>query len=326
MIDDKEILLATIARAIHDSGWNVLFLNNEHPFKINIYNELESINLKIIIYNITYGGYPRSREEYRIQIKIRKIPITDESNFRTLILGYWDEMEVFAGFDLNKHRTPKWSSSLQVKKDYLEKAYQNGFSIYDKGNNEIVVAFRPDFFIEYVKNLGQLHNFGQYEKDIKILNKVAGELEINDSLINEVSLRRRTTVIQVTKRLRESNFNLRVLTAYGFKCSMCGIQLKLIDAAHILPVGVEGSNDATYNGVALCALHHRAYDRALVTFDEKYRITKSKNRMKYLESIRQDSGIAKFISDLKPNLLLPPDKNDRPHIDFVKQANEFRGW
>ena len=47
---------------------------------------------------------------------------------------------------------------------------------------------------------------------------------------------------------------------------MCGIQLGLIDAAHIIPHSNEKGTDDLDNGISLCPLHHRAYDRAFDLF------------------------------------------------------------
>lgn len=326
MIYLKKGLLDIVLKAIHESGWNYLILSKDHPFKLRIYNEIESFNLKIIIYNITHGGYPRSKEEYRIQVK--EPTLDDELGYKTLILGYWDEMNIFSGFDLQKHKgAPGYSSSMQVKKDYLEEAYKNGFSIYDKGNGETVVCFVPTFLVEYAKNLNELHSFGKSRKDLSILNDIANNsLELNDTVLENVTAARRTTIVTVKKKLRDSSFKSRVLTAYSYQCAICGIQLKLIDAAHILPVGADISTDETFNGVALCSLHHRAYDQALITFDSKYRLLINFVKMDYLKNIGHDGGKRKFINALKPMIFLPPDISDRPNVELIKQANKYRGW
>ena len=66
---------------------------------------------------------------------------------KTLILGWWTEGSVFAGFDVRKHSAPLgFSPSLQIRKHSLELAAESGFAPSDKGNQEIAIAFRPDFF------------------------------------------------------------------------------------------------------------------------------------------------------------------------------------
>lgn len=46
------------------------------------------------------------------------------------------------------------------------------------------------------------------------------------------------------------------------------MQLRLIDAAHILPVGAKDSNDEVNNGLCLALTYYRAYDRCLIYLDE----------------------------------------------------------
>ena len=53
---------------------------------------------------------------------------------------------------------------------------------------------------------------------------------------------------------------------------MCGIQLDLVDAAHIVPHAHPKGLDAVSNGLALCALHHRSYDTGLLYVDGEYSI------------------------------------------------------
>jgi len=39
------------------------------------------------------------------------------------------------------------SPSIQIREQYLRNAHINGFSPCNKGNEEIVIAFKPSFFI-----------------------------------------------------------------------------------------------------------------------------------------------------------------------------------
>ncbi|MBI4645190.1 MAG: hypothetical protein HY738_01015 [Bacteroidia bacterium] len=66
----KKNLLYFVSQAVFECGWNIIYLNDEHPYKIKIFNEHESYFVKVIIYNVTHGGgRMRAANEYRIQIK-----------------------------------------------------------------------------------------------------------------------------------------------------------------------------------------------------------------------------------------------------------------
>lgn len=326
----KYNLVDIIIQSIYEDGWNLFYLSDPgfHPFRLKIYKENESHNIRIYIWNLTHGGgIKRPADEYRIQITGIE-QFEPEFGGKTLILGWWEEGGVFAGFDFKKH-TGKlgFSPSIQIREEALRKAYLSGFAPWKKENEEIAIAFRPDFFIEYIRNLESLHSFDESKTDFEILEEVSERPdEINDILIKKVSQPRQTTVQNVTKKVRDNSFKLRVLTAYRFKCAFCGLQLNLIDAAHLIPVFHEKSTDETSNGFAACALHHRAYDNALVTFNQRYQIINNQIKMNELKEDGLDGGMEKFITDLKPIIILPPAINDRPHIEYIRISNEIRGW
>ena len=135
---------------------------------------------------------------------------------------------------------------------------------------------------------------------------------LDDAQISEkIDEPRRYAVVSTRRALREIDFRDRVLTAYGQRCAMCGVQLHLLDGAHILPAAHADSTDGTDNGVALCALHHRAFDGAFVTFDPDFRIRLNVGMVEELKAIEHAGGLKAFKKALRTILDLPPDKKDR---------------
>jgi hypothetical protein len=66
-----------------------------------------------------------------------------------------------------------------------------------------------------------------------------------------------------TRSNNQTKFRFDVLKRYGSKCAVCGIDNKyLVDAAHIIPVDDDDSDDPR-NGLILCKNHHAAFDRNL---------------------------------------------------------------
>lgn len=326
----KPQLLEIIVQAIHESEWNVLYLSDSHPFRLQVYRGDESYRVKIYIWNMTHGGgAARPANEYRIQITGIGDRFTPEPGGKTLILGWKDQIGVFAGFDYRRHSERLGASpSIQIKEECLEQATETGFSPCDKGNQEIAIAFRPDFFIEYLHSLEQLHDFGKSEEDLAVLVEVAQHPEV---FVNREDLPisdndRKIVIATVNRRQRNSNFRRRVLRAYNDSCAFCGLQLQLVEAAHIIPVHDNRSTDQTCNGIALCSLHHRAFDQTLVTMIEDYRVITNDLKADELRKIDLDGGYQSFRNNLKPRINLPNVVNDRPHIDFIKLANQVRGW
>ncbi|HEX6460133.1 MAG TPA: HNH endonuclease [Thermoleophilaceae bacterium] len=74
---------------------------------------------------------------------------------------------------------------------------------------------------------------------------------------------------EVRQRLHQQRFRLEVLTAYRHRCAICALrEPELVQAAHIVDDSdQEGGIAAVVNGLALCAIHHLAYDRNLMGID-----------------------------------------------------------
>jgi len=83
----------------------------------------------------------------------------------------------------------------------------------------------------------------------------------------------------VRVRTVQSFFRSAVLASYENRCAMCGISVvELLNASHIIPWSsdVKRRADPT-NGLALCSLHDRAFDRGFLTVDERLRIVISQS-------------------------------------------------
>ncbi|MFH1681607.1 MAG: HNH endonuclease [Candidatus Eisenbacteria bacterium] len=73
--------------------------------------------------------------------------------------------------------------------------------------------------------------------------------------------RRQYVTAVVQRRLHQRGFRERVLDAYHQQCTLCRLKhAELLDAAHIIPDGEPGGDPVVENGLALCKLHHAAFD------------------------------------------------------------------
>ena len=69
-------------------------------------------------------------------------------------------------------------------------------------------------------------------------------------------------------RLHQQRFKLDVMRAYGHRCAICRLRERaLVQAAHIVPDVEPEGIAAVVNGLALCAIHHLAFDRNLLGID-----------------------------------------------------------
>jgi putative restriction endonuclease len=82
----------------------------------------------------------------------------------------------------------------------------------------------------------------------------------------DVAWAERGYALRLTKqRLHQPVFRTRVLRAYDDTCAMCRLRHpELLDAAHILPDTHPQGLPIVPNGLALCKIHHAAYDMNIV--------------------------------------------------------------
>lgn len=78
----------------------------------------------------------------------------------------------------------------------------------------------------------------------------------------------------VMTRLYQSFFRRAILSSYESSCCICGIDLpQLLVASHIVPWSEkEETRTDPENGLCLCALHDKAFDRGLMSLNNSYAI------------------------------------------------------
>lgn len=93
---------------------------------------------------------------------------------------------------------------------------------------------------------------------IDLSGRLSGSLGGLADLVAEPE--RRYAIASVRQRLHQRAFRERVLAAYREQCAICRLRHRqLLDATHIIPDSEEGEPRVA-NGLALCKLHHAAFD------------------------------------------------------------------
>ena len=122
------------------------------------------------------------------------------------------------------------------------------------------------------------------------------------------------------------NFRENVLKAYNYRCAVCGFDVKLrhqpvaLEASHIKWQRA-GGPDTEVNGLALCSLHHKLFDRGVFTLSTKLEVLVSE----YAHgSVGFEEWLMKFHGK---EINFPQRRTYHPHEDFtdwhVKQV--FKG-
>jgi putative restriction endonuclease len=206
----------------------------------------------------------------------------------------------------------------------IREAITDGLAFERKGNEEVVCGIRPDQMVTYVSYATGLHRYGKLSKDYALLCRAAKGIVIRPEDAAGLSRPRTRTVQEVSRFARAGSFRRLVLQAYDRRCAVTGMQLKLVDAAHILPVGAPGSTDEVINGVAICPTYHRAFDRGLIYIDERYIVRLNQKKADHLRSVGLGAGLGDFIAPLERKIVLPTDGGAWPSRRYIRKANQFR--
>ncbi len=109
-------------------------------------------------------------------------------------------------------------------------------------------------------------------------------LRVRHDLLDEDPELVRSYAERVVKaRLHQPLFRQRVLLAYENQCSICRLRhTRLLDAAHVL-ADAEGGQPIVTNGIAMCKIHHAAYDADIFGINPKYEVGVRPDVMKELD-------------------------------------------
>jgi putative restriction endonuclease len=327
---NPQVIVQSIIDAFEEGNASAILVSpgTRNPRQFIVQQSNRTFSAWIYIWTLTHGGgAARPVNEYRIQITGIQQPFLPRNpNGITLLMGYEPAIGSFAGFDVSKHLTfSTRSPSIQIPITTLHEALQNGLSFVRKGNDEIAIGIRPDQFLIYCLNAPLLHREGAVEGMPELLQRAAELQPMSPEQVAPLPEERVRIVQEVARYSRDSTCRKRVLSAYDKRCSVTRMQLHLVDAAHILPVGVEGSTDETSNGICLSPTYHRAFDKALIYLDEDLRMQINPDKERELIAAKIAGGLDEFKAYLGRRVHLPYERSQWPARDYIRAANQIRG-
>ena len=129
--------------------------------------------------------------------------------------------------------------------------------------------------------------------------------------------------IDTRRRARDSEFAENVRVAYDWTCVVCGSRRETptgepeVEAAHIYPKS-EGGADDVRNGVALCKLHHWAFDTGWLSFTDDHEIL--------VKDVPEREGYYEFKQLEGDSLVLPSDGGVEPHPTYLCEHRSLHGF
>lgn len=128
---------------------------------------------------------------------------------------------------------------------------------------------------------------------------------------------------------RDPEFREAVLRAYERRCTVCGFDLRIgdtlfgLEAAHIMWHS-HGGPDRVPNGLALCTLHHKAFDRGVIGLE----VESGRYRLLVSNELVGQSRMFSEVLDLRGKPLRPPQEGEQQPADSYVQWHRrqvFRG-
>ncbi len=126
----------------------------------------------------------------------------------------------------------------------------------------------------------------------------------------------------VKTRVNQAFFRKSILASYNYTCCITGIQQnELLIASHIKPWGMDEKNRLNpRNGIAINALHDKAFEAGLITITEDYRLRISSILKKKQE--KNEAMMECFIKYDNKTINLPA--RFLPDPEFLKYHNQER--
>lgn len=259
-----------------DIGWLAELLHGENTIKA----------LELYPYTVQGPGASRSPDERRIQLEISRragIPREPPPGRVGVMIGFRDRdldgtsaqaLIVCFAFGIWGRATAR--NSIQFNRELLEQAELFGAAAFSKvstalGNptRGIIMAIRPDVFPFFLVEMADDFAGPQaWDNDaVQKMQTAARNYYSAHSayeLADETQERGMRLRREVTQPIRDRRFAEAVKRTYNYQCALCSYQLGLVEAAHIDPVADPESTDDVQNGIALCPLHHTAYDAGII--------------------------------------------------------------
>jgi putative restriction endonuclease len=328
-----KILANKFLGALELAGATVLILSDlsRRPLVLSVVVENETYKLDLYLWTVTQGGKGRGRpREYRIQ-RTGAPPFALKAGVRTIMGGWHEETNTFAFWDVRRHLTEAKSPSSQISLGTLENASAVGLSTEVRKvseGEEIAIAVQPDYLLWYVREYERIYDVSPEVNDAGELIDATPEeeREFIDSGEDERSVSCRHKLVEVVRTFRDARFRPLVLRAYGYRCCLTNVALRLVDAAHIVPVSDPTSTDETKNGIALNPLLHRAYDAGLLGILPGGRTALNPRILQKLTDEKLADGLPLLKGLVPAEMRMPGSPDLHPPDGFFRKGLLARGW
>jgi putative restriction endonuclease len=131
---------------------------------------------------------------------------------------------------------------------------------------------------------------------------------------------REYATVAVKVRLHQRRFRELVVAAYDRRCAVCALRHdELLDAAHILADKDERGRPEVPNGLALCKIHHRAFDSDILGISPDLRIAIRADILREIDGPMLKHGL----QEMNDRFIAVPERAAlRPKTEFLAERFE----
>lgn len=143
------------------------------------------------------------------------------------------------------------------------------------------------------------------------------QISTGGGLGTELELRRAYATVEAKRRLHQHKFRQLVLGAYQESCAICRLKHSvLLDAAHILPDKDERGRPEIPNGLALCKIHHGAFDALILGISPDYRVHINADVLKEKDGPMLRHGLQEMDGE---RIHVPRAEAHHPRRDYLEE-------
>lgn len=221
------------------------------------------------------------------------------------------------------HPRPRQKSALTATRSFQSLAHLNKLVAYASLDPELFLLLqRPE--------ARELFRQAIIEKHLAHYRPLIENASIENHLISEAAQKLRQQAAGskweeqgMASPVRSVAFRQEIMRLYDYTCSACRLRIitpdgrSAVDAAHIIPFS-ESYDDGIGNGLALCKLHHWAFDAGLLSLTDRYRLLIS-------DAFEERGHAALLLRNLAAkSILLPQQKPFYPSLHAVRWHRSYR--
>jgi putative restriction endonuclease len=233
-----------------------------------------------------------------------------------------------------------------IKSPYSDKNYDDGTLRYDyfgkdqpnhANNRGLREAWRDQIPLVYFKVISEgnylvhfpvyitdndtVNNYCTVDLSAAVFKDFTNVFDRTGENLADTIIQKKYALATYERRVHQAQFRDQVLHAYRCQCAMCRLKhSNLLDAAHIIPDKQERGDAVVPNGLALCKIHHAAFDHNIIGITPDYMIQVREDILKEIDGPMLKYGLQSMHGE---RIQIPRRSELRPDRDRLSERYEL---